>query len=95
MAASKRLAIGERLLSAAGLVILVFALGAANDRFRDRASMLVTGGPPMADMADAGERVGGLAGTAVHFARVWSGDHVSLTVFAVAGLVLLVAVRKL
>ena len=95
MASSKRRTIGDTLLSACSLVILVFALGAADDRVRDRASMLVAGGPPMASMADVGGRAGGLVETAFHAARVWSGEHVYLTILAVAGVVLLGAVRRL
>lgn len=92
-----RRTIGDTLLSGSALVILLVALGAADDRIRDRASALVAGGPPMAGagIADVGGRAGGLARTGVHVARVWSGDHVSLTIFAVAGVVLLAAVRKL
>jgi hypothetical protein len=77
------------------MVILVFALGATDHRVRDRASMLVTGGPPLARVTDAGDRVGGLAGNAFHVARTWSGDHLYLTGFLVAGAVLLAAVRRL
>jgi len=76
-------------------LILVFALGAIDDRVRDRAAMLVAGGPPLAGMASVGGRAGGLAGTAFHIARTWSGEHVYLTIFAVAGVVLLAAVRRL
>jgi hypothetical protein len=46
-------------------------------------------------MADIGGRAGRLIGTGVHVARSWSGEHVYLSIFAVAGAVLLAAVRRL
>ena len=49
---------GETLLSAGGMLILVIALGAIDDRIRDRASMLVADGPPVAGAADVGGRAG-------------------------------------
>ena len=73
----------------------MFALGATDDRVRERASVLVGSGPPMAGVTDVGGRVGGLVETAVHAARAWSGEHVYLTIFAVAGVVLFAAVRRL
>jgi hypothetical protein len=95
MSSSMRRSFGETLLSAGGLLILVIALAAIDDRIRDRASMLVADGPPVAGVADVGGQAGRLVGTAVHVARVWSGEHVYLSIFAVAGVALLAAVRKL
>jgi hypothetical protein len=90
-----RRSFGETLLSAGGMLILVIALGAIDDRIRDRASMMVADGPPVAGMADAGGRAGRLVGKGLHVVRAWSADHVYLTVFGVAGVVLLAAVRRL
>ena len=94
MSTTARRTIGETLLSVSGVVILVFALVATDNRVRERASMLVDG-PPLAGVADVSGRAGHLAGTAVQVARAWSGAHVYLTIFAVAGVVLLAAVRRL
>ena len=92
---SMRRTFGETLLTAGGMLILVLALAAIDDRIRDQATMLVADGPPVAGAANIGGRAGRVVGTAVHVARAWSRDHVYLTIFAVAGAVLLVAVRKL
>ena len=86
---------GETLLTAGGMLILVIALGAIDERIRDHASMLVAGGPPVSGAANISGRAGRVVGTAVHVARAWSHDHVYLTIFAVAGVVLLAAVRRL
>jgi hypothetical protein len=90
-----RRSFGETLLTACGLLILVIALAAIDDRIRDRASMLVADGPPVAGVADVGGRAGRMLGTTVQAGRAWSGEHVYLTIFAVAGVVLLTAVRRL
>jgi hypothetical protein len=90
-----RRAIGDALLFASGVMILVVVLAASDDRVRDRASMLVGGGPPLASVADVGTRVSNLGETAFHVARVWTGEHVYLTIFAVGGLVLFTAVLRL
>jgi hypothetical protein len=95
MSSSLQRRFGETLLSACGMLILVSALAAIDDRIRDHASMLVADGPPVAGTANVGARAGRVVGTAVHVARAWSRVHVYLTIFAVAGAVLLVAVRKL
>jgi hypothetical protein len=95
VSSSLRQTIGDTLLSASGVVILVFALGATDHRVRDRATMLVTGETPLASATDAGGRVGGFAGNAFYVARGWAGDHQYLTAFGVAGVVLLAAVRRL
>jgi hypothetical protein len=77
------------------VVILVFALGAIDGRIREHASMLVSDGLPLAGVSDVSGRAGGMAFKAVHFARSWSGEHIYLTIFSVAGVVLLAAVRRL
>ena len=53
---------------------------------------MVGGGPPLAGVADVATRARDLLETAVHVARVWSGEHVYLTILAVAAVVLVTAV---
>ena len=92
---SVRRAIGDVILFASGVMILVFALVASDDRVRARASMLVGGGPPLAGVADVGMRVRDLGETAIHVARAWSGEHVYLTIFAMSAVMLVTAVLRL
>jgi hypothetical protein len=76
-------------------MIIVLAIVASDGRVRDRASMLVGGGPPMKSVADVGTRMQDLGETAVHVARVWAGEHVYLTIFGVASVMLFTAVLRL
>jgi hypothetical protein len=92
---SARQAIGDRVLGAGGLLILVAAVAAIDERVREQAAMLLHGGAPIAGAADLGGRVGDLVETAFRVARAWSVEHVYLAIFAAAGAALLFAVRKL
>jgi hypothetical protein len=95
VSSSVRRAIGDVLMFASGVMILVFALVATDGRVRERASMLVGGGPPLAGVADVATRAGDVATIAVHVARSWTREHEYLTIFAAAALVLVTAVLRL
>ncbi len=90
-----RRTIGDVLTFASGVMILVFALVVTDSRVRDRALMVVAGGAPVAHVADLGTRLGGLAEIVVQVVWDWTGEHRFLTVFAVAALVLVIAVLRL
>jgi hypothetical protein len=97
VSSSRRRTIGDALLIMGGVMILLLALVASDERVREQTLRLVTGGPPVAAeaVAGVGTRVGDLVDTVIHVLRAWTGDHVYLSLFAVAGVVLFMAVLKL
>jgi hypothetical protein len=92
---SARRAIGEALLVAGGLVIIVLALVAGNERVRERASLLVGSGQAASGVADVGTRAGDLVTSVIEVTRGWASDNVYLSIFAVGAFVLFLAVLKL
>ena len=96
MSLSARRGFGDALLFAGGILVLLVALTATNDRVRERALTLVgSGPPPVAGITSVGARAGDLVVTMIHVTRAWAGDHVYLSIFAVTAFVLFLAALRL
>ncbi|HTC70111.1 MAG TPA: hypothetical protein VK662_11120 [Acidothermaceae bacterium] len=95
MAAALRRRIGDAFLFTSGAVIVVSVLVAANQQVRERASMLIRGDRPLGGLGDIAGRAGDLVRIAAHVALRFGVEHPLLTVFAVAGAVLVAAVSWL
>ena len=95
MPAALRRRIGDAFLGASGVVIVVSVLVAADHRLRERESMLISSDRPLMGLADLAGRAGDLVRIAAHVALRFGVEHPLLTVFAVAGAVLVAAVTWL
>ena len=95
VSSSVRRTIGDALMFASGVMILVFALVVTNGRVRDRALIVVVGGPPVPQVADLGTRLNDLSAIVVQVVWDWTGEHRFLTILTVAALVLVIAVLRL
>jgi hypothetical protein len=95
MPAALRRRIGDAFLGASGVVIVMSVLVAADHRVRERASMLISSDRPLMGLSDLAGRAGDLVRIAAHVALRFGVEHPLLTVFAVAGAVLVAAVTWL
>lgn len=93
--AAVRRTINDLLVFASGAMILIFALVATDERVRERAALLVAGGHPVANLSGITGRFGDLLDVAMQVARGWSREHWLWSVFAVATLLLVVALTRL
>ena len=95
MPAALRRRIGDAFLFASGAVIVMAILVAADHRLRERASILVSSDRPLMGLEDVAGRAGDIARIAAHVVLRFGVEHPLLTIFAVAGAVLVAAVSWL
>jgi hypothetical protein len=83
-----RRAFSDALASAAALAVLLAILVAFDGRVREQVTMRLGGEQASADLAEAGNRVHGLASVLFEVVRDQSQMHVVLLIFVVAATVL-------
>jgi hypothetical protein len=84
-----RRTLGDAVISATALLILVLMLISIDDRVRDRVSALWSP-PNSAAIAGASDQLGSLAGVVFDAVKDQSVAHAPLTIFALAATVLVV-----
>jgi hypothetical protein len=87
--------IGDAVAVAIGLMILVFTLVAADDGIRERATILLGAGRPLAGLADAGARLGDLLRMVLQVTMAFGRGHSFWAISAAAAALLLAAVFRL
>ena len=90
-----RRAVGDLAASASGLLILLFALVALDDRFRERLTGFAVGGHGADDLASFGQRVRDLVLFAAQVARDQGLDHLPVMIFMVVAIVLVAFLLRL
>lgn len=79
---------GDVIRSAGGVLLVLLALVALDDRVRSQASALVSGARPTTELVGAGVQARDVMVTVLQAARDQSLEHAPLMIFALAGTVL-------
>jgi hypothetical protein len=95
MPAAMRRRIGDALLFTSGVAIVAFVIVVSDHRVRERVSLLMGSGRPMAGLTDVGSRLGEFVQVAAHLARGFGHDQSLLAIFAVGAMVLFAAILRL
>ena len=90
-----RRAVGDALISAAALLILLVALVSIDERVRDRVTGIVRGETVSSELANVRSGVGQTAAVIFDAAKDQSIEHAPLVIFAVAGTALVLAMLRL
>jgi len=83
-----RRVLGDGAMSVAGVLTLLLALVAFDDRVREQAAAIVGGGNPSARLVGFGEQARDLAMVVLQAARDQGLEHAPLMIFALAATVL-------
>jgi hypothetical protein len=78
--------LGEALISAGAMIVLLLVLVAADDRVRDQVSLRLSN--PSAEISSAGQQVGNITHVVVQAARHQSLEHAPMLIFGLVATVL-------
>ena len=92
---STRRTLADILVFAIGFVILLFVIGASDERVRRDVWALLSADRTPGIVADSSDHLGRIGGVGVDLVRQWSHLHPYLIAFALVACVILVAVRSL
>lgn len=87
-----RRVLGDALISAGAMLILLLVLVSVDDRVRERVSALAT--PSRSELVSAGTMVGEVLAVVVRAARDQSVEHAPMMIFAVAATVLVLCMLR-
>ena len=87
-----RRVLGDALISAGAMLILLLVLVSVDDRVRERVSALAT--PSRSELVSAGTMVGEVSAVVVRAARDQSVEHAPMMIFAVAATVLVLCMLR-
>jgi len=87
-----RRVLGDALISAGAMLILLLVLVSVDDRVRERVSALAT--PSRSELVSAGTMVGQVSAVVVRAVRDQSVEHAPMMIFAVAATVLVLCMLR-
>ena len=87
-----RRVLGDALISAGAMLILLLVLVSVDDRVRERVSALAT--PSRSELVNAGTVVSEVSAVVVRAARDQSVEHAPMMIFAVAATVLVLCMLR-